>query len=61
MIFHSILLYNIVHSIIYCMSDQINAALVSLRDIFQKPFKKPYQPQTLDWKCIFYYTIFYNF
>ncbi len=44
------------------MSDQINAALVSLRDFFQKPLKKTYRPQTLDWQCIFYNTIssFYN-
>ncbi len=39
-IFHNITFYSI--------SGQINAALVSIRDIFKKKLKKSYQAQTID-------------
>ncbi len=46
---------NILQLLFYCTVDQINAALVSRRLVFQKHKKKSYLPQTFHLSVYYYY------
>jgi len=37
---------------VFACFDQLNAALVSIRDFIQKHFKKSYQAYTFEWNCM---------